>query len=127
MTSILVAEDEDRLASLIVRALSRAGFLVERVSTGTAALDAALSGKYQLLLLDIGLPELDGISVLERIRRLDGSLPILLVTADNAPQHIVLVRQRGSWLVTHDAAWTMLDNFWYNAGRRYRPPVMGGI
>ncbi|GAB3400702.1 response regulator transcription factor [Schumannella luteola] len=89
MTSILVAEDEDRLASLIVRALSRAGFLVERVATGTAALDAALSGRYQLVLLDIGLPELDGISVLERIRRLDGSLPILLVTADNAPQHIV--------------------------------------
>jgi len=45
----------------------------------------------------------------------------------SAPQHIVLANQRGHWLITHDAAWTMLDNFWYNAGRRYHPPAMGGI
>ncbi|TPW76705.1 response regulator transcription factor [Schumannella sp. 10F1B-5-1] len=89
MTSILVAEDEDRLASLIVRALTRGGFLVERVKTGRAALDGALGGKHQLVLLDVGLPELDGITVLERIRRHDRSLPVLLVTADNAPQQIV--------------------------------------
>jgi len=45
----------------------------------------------------------------------------------SAPQHIVLADQRGHWLITHDTAWTMLDNFWYNAGRRYHPPAMGGI
>ena len=45
----------------------------------------------------------------------------------SAPQHIVLADQRGHWLIMHDAAWTMLDNFWYNAGRRYHPPAMGGI
>jgi hypothetical protein len=37
----------------------------------------------------------------------------------SAPQHIVLANQHGHWLITHDAAWTMLDNFWYNAGRRH--------
>jgi hypothetical protein len=37
----------------------------------------------------------------------------------STPQHIVLADQGAHWLITHDAAWTMLDNFWYNATRRY--------
>jgi hypothetical protein len=41
----------------------------------------------------------------------------------SAPQHIVLVDQGGHWLITHDAAWTMLDHFWYNAHTRMPPPV----
>jgi hypothetical protein len=44
----------------------------------------------------------------------------------SAPQHIVLVDQGGHWLITHDAAWTMLDHFWYNAHTRM-PYVQGGI
>jgi hypothetical protein len=44
----------------------------------------------------------------------------------SAPQHIVLADQGGHWLITHDAAGTTLDNFWYNATRR-KPPVMGAI
>jgi hypothetical protein len=44
----------------------------------------------------------------------------------SAPQHIVLSDQGGHWLITHDAAWTMLDHFWYNAHRRM-PYVNGGI
>jgi hypothetical protein len=44
----------------------------------------------------------------------------------SAPQHIVLTDRGGHWLITHDAAWTTQDNFWYNATRR-KPPAMGGI
>jgi hypothetical protein len=44
----------------------------------------------------------------------------------SAPQHIVLADHGGHWLITHDAAWTTLDNFWYNA-TRHKPSVMGGI
>jgi hypothetical protein len=44
----------------------------------------------------------------------------------SAPQHIVLSDQGGHWLITHDAAWTMLDHFWYNAHTRM-PYVIGGI
>jgi hypothetical protein len=44
----------------------------------------------------------------------------------SAPQHIVLAHQGGNWLITHDAATTTLDNFWYNATRR-KPAVIGGI
>jgi hypothetical protein len=42
----------------------------------------------------------------------------------SAPQHVVLADHGGHWLITHDAAWTMLDNFWYNATRR-KPFVPG--
>jgi hypothetical protein len=44
----------------------------------------------------------------------------------SAPQHIVLSDQGGHWLITHDAAWTMLDHFWYNATRR-KPFVNGNV
>jgi hypothetical protein len=42
----------------------------------------------------------------------------------SAPQYVVLADHGGHWLITHDAAWTMLDNFWYNATRR-KPFVPG--
>jgi hypothetical protein len=42
----------------------------------------------------------------------------------SAPQHVVLADHGGHWLITHDAAWTTLDNFWYNATRR-KPFVPG--
>jgi hypothetical protein len=45
----------------------------------------------------------------------------------SAPQHIVLSEHGGHWLITHDAAWTMLDHFWYNAHTRMPPYVGGGI
>jgi hypothetical protein len=43
----------------------------------------------------------------------------------SAPQHIVLSEHGGHWLITHDAAWTMLDHFWYNAHTRMPPFVSG--
>jgi hypothetical protein len=43
----------------------------------------------------------------------------------SAPQHIVLTDQHGRWLLTNDAAWTMLDHFWYNAHTRMPPYVSG--
>ena len=45
---------------------------------------------------------------------------------ESAPQHIVLSDQGGHWLITHDAAWTTLNHFWYNATRR-KPFVRGNV
>jgi hypothetical protein len=45
----------------------------------------------------------------------------------SAPQHIVLADHNGYWLITHDDAWTMLHNSWYNANRRARHIVTPGI
>ena len=70
MRRILVAEDEVRIAAFVSKGLTAAGFTVTVVSDGQAALDHALTGSYDLLVLDIGLPRLDGFAVLRRLREL---------------------------------------------------------
>ena len=65
---ILVVEDEKRLAQTLRDLLHREGYTVDVCYSGTEGLDNALSGIYDLMLLDVMLPELDGFTVLERLR-----------------------------------------------------------
>ena len=81
MPSILIAEDESRISSFLEKGLTAAGFGVVTVSDGQAALDSALSGGHALLLLDLGLPALDGLDVLKRLREQGSSLPVIILTA----------------------------------------------
>ena len=81
MPSILIAEDEPRISSFLEKGLVAAGFGVATVGDGQAALDSALSGGHELLLLDLGLPALDGLDVLKRLREQGSSLPVIILTA----------------------------------------------
>jgi two-component system copper resistance phosphate regulon response regulator CusR len=81
MPSILIAEDEQRIASFIEKGLSAAGFGATTVADGRSALEAALSGGYDLLLLDLGLPSLDGLDVLKRLREQGSRMPVIILTA----------------------------------------------
>ncbi len=81
MPSILIAEDEPRISSFLEKGLIAAGFGVAAVSDGQAALDGALSGGYELLLLDLGLPAVDGLDVLKRLREQGSSMPVIILTA----------------------------------------------
>ena len=81
MPSILIAEDEPRISSFLEKGLTAAGFGVATVGDGQAALDGALSGGHALLLLDLGLPALDGLDVLKRLREQGSSLPVIILTA----------------------------------------------
>ena len=64
MDRILIAEDHDRIADFIARGLKAAGYEATAVGDGENALAEALSGKYDLMVLDLGLPRRDGMSVL---------------------------------------------------------------
>ena len=81
MATILIAEDEQRIASFLEKGLTAAGFGVATVGDGRSALDSALSGGYELLLLDLGLPALDGLDVLKRLREQGSSMPVIILTA----------------------------------------------
>ncbi len=74
---VLLVEDDDTIADPLVKGLLREGFAVERVATGTAALQSAPA---DLILLDLGLPDLDGYEVCRRIRA-RGDVPLIVVTA----------------------------------------------
>jgi DNA-binding response OmpR family regulator len=81
MNRILNAEDEARIASFLEKGLRSNGFVTTTVRNGRAALDEARHGDHDLLVLDIGLPEMDGFTVLHRLREAKSTIPVLILTA----------------------------------------------
>lgn len=81
MSRILVAEDEERIALFVSKGLRAAGYTVTVATTGPAALEHARSGNHDLVLLDVGLPGMDGFEVLARLRSHDQSIPVIMLTA----------------------------------------------
>jgi two-component system, OmpR family, response regulator len=96
MTGILIAEDENRISSFIEKGLRAAGFQATVVSTGTDALDSALSGDFDLLVLDIGLPELDGHEVVRRLRSAGSALPVIILTARSSTEDVLTSLEGGA-------------------------------
>lgn len=81
MHSILVVEDDPTISDLLAYNLRRAGYEVRQERSGTAGLQAALAGQGDLVLLDLMLPGLDGISAAREIRRRRPDLPLIMLTA----------------------------------------------
>ena len=77
---ILVVEDDSALAHLVVEQLGHAGYRAEAVGLGREALMRAQEGPFDLVVLDLNLPDVDGIEVAERLRE-DGDVAILMLTA----------------------------------------------
>lgn len=96
MSRFLVVDDEETLASFIVRGLAKQGYTAESEWSGEAAVELALSGEYDLVLLDVGLPDMDGFEVLTRIRRRGGTVPIIMLTARTAVPDRVAALQGGA-------------------------------
>ena len=78
---LLVVEDEKRIADFLCRGLQGAGYAVDAAATGAAALDHIHSAEYDLVVLDLMLPDMDGIAVLERIRSKKVGPPVLILSA----------------------------------------------
>lgn len=82
---VLLVEDDPRIAADIARALTASGYMVETVSDGEEAWFRGDTEDYGAIILDLGLPGMDGLSVLKRWRASDRGIPVLILTA------------RGSW------------------------------
>src|SRR5947199_9631933 len=81
---LLVVEDEEKLAKLVKRALVAERFSVDVAPDGRAGLELATTYDYDLIVLDLLLPELDGSDVLRRVRRANPQDPVLILTARDA-------------------------------------------
>ena len=81
---ILLLEDDEVLSDVLVKSLTDQHYIVDAVNDGESGWEYATSGSYELILMDIGLPLLDGISLCQRLRDSGCSTPILLMTAKNA-------------------------------------------
>jgi DNA-binding response OmpR family regulator len=81
MAQLLLVEDDDGIAAPLERALRREGHLVTREASGEEGVARALEGTAELVILDLGLPDIDGIEVCRRIRDAGSEVPIFMVTA----------------------------------------------
>ncbi|RJK97761.1 response regulator transcription factor [Vallicoccus soli] len=81
MNRILIAEDEERIAMFVAKGLRANGFTVSVVGDGPSAVDHALTGEFDLLVLDVGLPGCDGFEVLSRVRGSGSRIPVVILTA----------------------------------------------
>lgn len=85
MQRILAIDDDPAVTSLLKRGLTYEGFTVETTNSGEAGLALARERQPDLVILDIMMPGLDGLAVLQRLRAADPQLPVLLLTAKDAP------------------------------------------
>ncbi len=81
MASILIAEDEARISGFVEKGLKAAGFATRVVADGREALHLAQTDEFDLLVLDVNLPGMDGFEVLENIRGGGSRMPIIMLTA----------------------------------------------
>lgn len=96
MNRILIAEDEQRISLFVDKGLRSAGFTTTVVADGTDALAEARSGQHDLVLLDVGLPGMDGFEVLRRIRQTDPALPVIMLTARSTVEDTVAGLEGGA-------------------------------
>jgi len=93
---ILLVEDDESLASGLKLALGRACYTVEHVSDGLAAVAALEHNAFDLAILDLGLPRLDGIDVLARVRRAGNAVPVLVLSARDAVRDRIVALDLGA-------------------------------
>jgi DNA-binding response OmpR family regulator len=96
VSRILIVEDEERIASFVRKGLDASGFTTTVVGTGTEAVDYAVTGGFDLMLLDLGLPDTDGFDVLRRVRSLGVDIPVVILTARDGVRDTVTGLETGA-------------------------------
>lgn len=86
---ILISEDDAALAEALRFALTQSGFAVDWVGNGLDADEALKGADFGLLILDLGLPKIDGLEVLRRLRRRNSTLPVLILSGREQPEEKV--------------------------------------
>ena len=78
---ILVVDDEENMRVLLKRVLGKAGCDVECAGSGEAALKLASESPFELAVVDVRMPEMDGIEVLERLKSINKNMPVIMISA----------------------------------------------
>ncbi|MGH3357766.1 MAG: response regulator transcription factor [Nocardioidaceae bacterium] len=96
MSRILIVEDEPRIASFLAKGLKADGFTTSVAADGVTGLDYALTGEFDLVVLDIGLPGMDGYEVLRRLQSERSALPVVVLTARDSVTDTVAALEGGA-------------------------------
>jgi two-component system, OmpR family, response regulator len=92
---ILVVEDDKKIASFIVKGLRQAGFTVDHADNGQTGVELALASSYDAAVIDVMLPQLDGLSLIERLRQHKVRTPVIILSAKRSVDDRIKGLQRG--------------------------------
>src|SRR5688500_14906315 len=93
---ILVIEDSDRMAGSLRKGLGEEGYVVEVASDGPKGLRLALGGEFDLVLLDLNLPGMDGLELVRELRKSRSDVPVVMITARDSVEDRVAGLDRGA-------------------------------
>ncbi|HSU30401.1 MAG TPA: response regulator transcription factor [Bryobacteraceae bacterium] len=93
---VLVVEDEKRIADFLSRGLQSAGYTVDVANTGTQAVDLVHTNEFDLVVLDLGLPDMDGLQVLQKIKNRKTIPPVLILSARDSVDDRVRGLEQGA-------------------------------
>lgn len=94
---VLIADDDSIVSDVLSRKLLVAGFEVSVVDNGQKALDKLKEEKFDLLLIDLTMPEVDGFQVLAEIKELNLKMPIIVMSNLSQPEDIKKAKSLGAW------------------------------
>src|SRR5271155_4904534 len=97
MEPVLLVEDKSELRAMLRKALERAGYTVDEAPDGTAAIDKVRRRRYLFVLSDLKLPGHSGIDVLRESKRVEPSLPVILMTAYGSVDEAVTAMKEGAF------------------------------
>ena len=92
---ILVVEDDKKIASFIVNGLKQGGFTVDHANNGQTGMELALASTYDAAVIDVMLPQLDGLSLIERLRQHKVQTPVIILSAKRSVDDRIKGLQRG--------------------------------
>ena len=92
---VLIIEDEPKVSRLLLKGFTEAGFIAETVADGKEALDLVLTEEYDLLIVDVMIPSLDGFSLVEELRKKERDMPVLFLSAKRSTEDRIEGLQRG--------------------------------
>ena len=95
-TAVLLVEDDERISEPLIRVLRSEGFAVEHVDAGLRAIDSVVQCRPDLILLDLTLPDIDGLDVCRRIRSSHPDLPIIMLTARAEEMDVIVGLNAGA-------------------------------
>ena len=92
---ILIVEDDEKIASFVMRGMKEAGFAVDHAEDGELGLHLALSQSYDAAIMDVMLPKLDGLTIIERMRQQKIDTPVIVLSAKRSVEDRVRGLHRG--------------------------------
>ncbi len=95
MSSVLIAEDDEYIGKLLGKMLIKEGYEVDIVESGSEAIKGVSTKPFDVLVLDIHIPGINGIDAIPLIKRINSNIPVIIITADHSPVTEQKARKQG--------------------------------